>query len=168
MDIRTSVRAMRPKPLIATSLAVAAAAVSGGFASRPAESVWYAELRKPRWQPPSQAFPIAWTLLYTDIAASSAITIGHLNDAHQNEQSRAFAGALGVNLVLNASWSWLFFKRRALAASAVTAAALTVSSADLTRRAARVDPRVGLGLSPYPLWCGFATVLATRIWQLNR
>ncbi|ETB43373.1 hypothetical protein O975_04240, partial [Mycobacterium avium subsp. paratuberculosis 11-1786] len=25
-----------------------------------------------------------------------------------------------------------------------------------------------LALSPYPLWCGFATVLSTHIWRLNR
>jgi tryptophan-rich sensory protein len=25
-----------------------------------------------------------------------------------------------------------------------------------------------LVLLPYPLWCAFATVLSTHIWQLNR
>ena len=51
-------------------------------------------------------------------------------------------------------------------AAAVGAAALTVSSADLARRA--VDARVGAALLPYPLWCAFATVLSTHIWRLNR
>jgi len=23
-------------------------------------------------------------------------------------------------------------------------------------------------LTPYPLWCGFATVMSTGIWRLNR
>jgi translocator protein len=45
---------------------------------------------------------------------------------------------------------------------------LTVSSADLARRAAQADPRAGLALSAYPLWCSFATALATHVWRLNR
>jgi translocator protein len=48
------------------------------------------------------------------------------------------------------------------------AAALTLSSADLARRAAAADPRAGAALSPYPLWCAFATVLSAHIWRLNR
>ncbi|MCV7092322.1 tryptophan-rich sensory protein, partial [Mycobacterium interjectum] len=36
------------------------------------------------------------------------------------------------------------------------------------RRAARADPRAGAALSPYPVWCAFATILATHVWRLNR
>jgi tryptophan-rich sensory protein len=50
----------------------------------------------------------------------------------------------------------------------VAAAALTASSADLTRRA--VDARGGraMVLGLYPLWCAYATLLSARIWWLNR
>ena len=54
------------------------------------------------------------------------------------------------------------------ACSVVAAAALAVSSADLARRAADADPKLGAALAPYPLWCGFATVLSGDIWRLNR
>ncbi|WP_428838982.1 tryptophan-rich sensory protein [Mycobacterium kyorinense] len=30
------------------------------------------------------------------------------------------------------------------------------------------NQQAGLALVPYPLWCAFATLLSTRIWQLNR
>ena len=73
-----------------------------------------------------------------------------------------------VNLVINAGWSWLFFRYHRLGASALGAAVLAVSSADLVRRTAQADPRAGLALSPYPVWCTFATVLATHVWRLNR
>ena len=76
--------------------------------------------------------------------------------------------ALAFNLLLNGSWTWLFFNRRKLGASAVAAAALTASSADLTRRAVEARPNRGALLAPYPLWCAFATLLSTRIWMLNR
>jgi len=45
---------------------------------------------------------------------------------------------------------------------------LAASSADLVRRAADADPKLGVALAPYPLWCSFATVLSTGIWRLNR
>ncbi|WP_084039908.1 tryptophan-rich sensory protein [Mycobacterium avium] len=82
----------------ATSLAVAAAAGAGSLAGAKADPRWYARLRQPAYQPPGAAFPLAWTTLYADIAATS---------------------------------------------------------------------RGALTLSPYPLWCGFATVLSTHIWRLN-
>jgi len=70
--------------------------------------------------------------------------------------------------LLNAGWSWLFFRHHRLGASALGAAVLTASSADLAQRATRADRRAGTALSLYPLWCAFATVLATHVWRLNR
>ncbi|OBF13060.1 TspO protein [Mycobacterium sp. ACS4054] len=159
---------MNRSTLAATGLAVATAAVSGSIASPNSVSTWYARLRKPPYQPPSAAFPVAWTTLYGDIAVTSAETIDAFRASGRHDKARRYATALGVNLLLNASWSWLFFRFHKLGASAVGAAVLTASSADLARRAAQADPRAGLALSAYPLWCSFATVLATHIWRLNR
>lgn len=156
---------MQSRTFLPTALAVVATAVAGSLASKPAvESDWYATLRKPRYQPPSVAFPIAWTSLYTDIAVVSAAT---LDDAPEQAR-RGYIRALTLNLVLNGSWSWLFFNRRKLGASAIAAGVLTASSADLTRRAAAVRGAKAAPLGLYPLWCAFATALSTHIWVLNR
>ena len=154
--------------LAATTVAVAVAAGSGSIASSKGIPAWYARLRKPPYQPPNAAFPVAWTTLYGDIAATSAVTIDRFRTAGQHDEARHYAAALSVNLLLNAGWSWLFFRYHKLGASAVGAAVLTASSADLARRAAQADRRAGLALSAYPLWCAFATVLATHVWWLNR
>ncbi|MEY8017333.1 TspO/MBR family protein [Mycobacterium servetii] len=159
---------MNKSILAGTSLAVAAAAGTGSVASPNRVPAWYSRLRKPRYQPPGVAFPVVWTSLYADIAATSAVVIDRFRAAGQHEEARAYAAALGVNLTLNAGWSWLFFRYHKLGASAVGAAVLAASSADLARRAAQADPRAGLALAPYPLWCTFATMLATHIWRLNR
>lgn len=159
---------MRSLTLAKTATAVLATAVAGSLASRPAESLWYSRLEKPSFQPPRQAFPIVWPILYADIAAVSASAIDQFEERKQPEKARAYRTALTANLILNGSWSWLFFTRRQLGLSAVAAAALTVSSADLTRRAADAGGRRAAVLSPYPLWCAFATVLSSRIWWLNR
>jgi tryptophan-rich sensory protein len=113
-------------------------------------------------------FPVAWTSLYTDIAATSAAAIDRLRAAGRHDEARNYAVALGVNLILNAGWSWLFFKYRKLGASTVGAAVLAASSADLTRRTALADPRAGAALLPYPLWSAFATAMSSHIWVLNR
>lgn len=159
---------MRPATLAKSAAAVLVTGAVGGLASRPAESGWYAKLRKPSFQPPRQAFPIVWPLLYADIAAVSAATVDELEDQRRLDKADAFRRALALNLVLNGSWSWLFFNRRMLGTSAIAAAALTVSSTDLTRRAVEVKPARGALLALYPLWCAFATALSTRIWMLNR
>jgi benzodiazapine receptor len=159
---------MRPRTLASTATAALVTAGLGGLASRPAESDWYAKLRKPWFQPPRQVFPIVWPILYADIAAVSASAMDQLEDQRRPEKARAYRNALAANLVLNGSWTWLFFSRRKLGASAVAAAALTASSADLTRRAIEARSNRGAPLAAYPLWCAFATLLSTRIWMLNR
>ena len=156
---------MQIRTFAPTALAVAATAMAGTLATRPAvESAWYATLAKPPYQPPRQAFPIAWTSLYAGIAVVSAQTL----DASPPEVRRTYIGSLVINLILNGGWSWLFFNRRKLGAAAVTAGLLTASSADLTRRAAAVRGVRAAPLGLYPLWCAFATALSTHIWVLNR
>lgn len=160
---------MRISTLIATGTSVAAAAAVGSLASRPAvQSNWYAQLRKPRYQPPTAVFPVVWSLLYADIAVVSASTIDEFHDRGNTRKLRAYLAALGLNLVLNSGWSWLFFNRRAYAASAAVAGALAASSADLTRRAIAVRGAGAAPLGLYAIWCAFATVLSTHIWLLNR
>ena len=159
---------MRPGTLAKSAAAVFVTAGLGGLASRPAESDWYEKLRKPWFQPPRQAFPIVWPILYADIAAVSTSTLDDLEDRGDKGARRSYIAALAANLALNASWSWLFFTKRWLGTSAVAAGVLAVSSADLTRRAARVRGTRAAPLALYPLWCAFATALSTHIWILNK
>ena len=156
------------KTLVGTGLATVVAAVAGSAASGKGVRDWYATVRKPGYIPPNAVFPIAWTILYADIAVTSAAAIDRFRADGQQRKARAFTAALGANLVLNAGWSWIFFAKHRLGLSAVAAGALAVSSADLVRRAGDADPRLAAALAPYPLWCGFATVMSTDIWRLNR
>jgi translocator protein len=154
--------------LAATTLAVAAAAGIGSIASRPRSMSWYSRLKKPSYVPPNELFPVAWTALYAGIATTSAVTIDRLRAAGRHDEAHSYVVALAVNLILNAGWSWVFFKYHKLGASTVGAALLAASSADLSRRAAHADPRAGAALLPYPLWSAFATAMSSHIWVLNR
>lgn len=154
--------------LVGTALASAAAAVIGSVSTRAGVEGWYTTIRKPRYVPSNAVFPIAWTTLYADIAVTSAAAINRLRSDGRQTKARRYIAALGANLVLNAGWSWLFFSKHRLGASAGAAALLAVSSADLARRASDADPKLGAALTPYPLWCAFATMLSADIWRLNR
>lgn len=160
---------MRISTLTGIAASVTAAAVAGGLATGPVvQSRWYARLRKPAYQPPRQAFPVVWPALYGDIAVVSAATVDDLRDRGDAAGARGYQAALAVNLVLNAGWSWLFFRRQLLGPAAAVAAALTASGADLTRRAVAVRGGRAAPLALYPAWCAFATLLSTHIWLLNR
>ena len=159
---------MRKSTVAATGLGVTAAAVSGSMASTRWREDWYSTLRKPSFLPPSWAFPVAWTSIYTDIAVSSATAIDSLRESGRDAEARHYVAALGLNLSLNAAWSWLFFRFHKLGPSAIGAGLLAASSVDLARRTAQANPRAGLAISAYPLWCGFATALSTQVWRLNR
>ena len=178
---------MKALTLVWTAAATAATAALGGLATDP-ESRWYTTLRKPEWQPPTLAFPIVWTALYADIAVTSAVALdsGGPADAHGNEATagaartsgaptaverqkaiRAYRAALAANLALNAGWSWLFWRSRKPWLAAAEAGVLALSSADLARRTYALNRTAGVALVPYPLWCGFATVLSAAIARLN-
>lgn len=155
------------RTLIRNAAWTAAAAVLGSLLTDP-DGAWYAGLDKPDWQPPAAAFPLVWTALYADIAATSTLVEADLAERGRQDQARSFSRALGLNLALNAMWSGLFFRARRPVWGALGAAALTASSADLVRRAKAAAPGRAAALAPYPLWCGFATVLSTEIARRNR
>lgn len=168
MQNERAARGSRTMVFLGTAAATASAAVVGSLASKSSIDSWYRHLRKPRYVPPNVVFPVAWTALYADIAVSSGATLDRLREQGRGSEARSYSAALVTNLVLNAGWSWLFFNKNKLGASAAAALLLTASSADLTRRTAAVHRSAGLAMVPYPLWCAFATVMSTDIWRLNR
>ena len=154
--------------LARTAPAVAACAVLGSIGTREVSSLWYRTLRKPAIQPPAAVFPVVWTALYTDLAATSAVALDRLEDEDRTDERAAYARALGVNLVLNAGWCWVAFAGHRLGWAIPTAAVLAASSADLVRRTAAADRRAGAALAPYAAWCTFATALSAALWSKNR
>ncbi len=151
-----------PRHLPATAAAVAATAVLGG-AGTDVRSRWYVDLDKPSWQPPGWVFGPAWTALYVLTAVSGARVL----DRADRPARRRFARALGVNLLLNAGWSWLFFTARKPRWALAEVAVLEASTLDLVRRARRLDPAAAAMLTPYAGWVGFATALTAAIVRGN-
>ncbi|GAB3193729.1 tryptophan-rich sensory protein [Geodermatophilus arenarius] len=147
------------RPLLTASTAVGLTALVGS-AGTDVGSSWYRGLDTPRWQPPGPVFGIAWTALYALLAFAG----GRLLERGDPADARALAG----NLVLNAGWTWAFFRAHRPPLAAAEAALLAASTADLTRRAGRVDRAAGRALLPYAAWTAFATVLSAEIARRNR
>jgi len=137
-----------------------AAALSGAF-FRPGE--WYRGLAKPRWNPPDWLFGPAWAVLYTMIAVAGWLVWRE----HGVFGAAAALAAYGVQLLLNAAWSAIFFGLRrpelAFAELVVFWVAILVTVVlfwPLQRIAA-------LLLLPYLAWVAFAGVLNLTLWRMN-
>jgi uncharacterized protein YbjT (DUF2867 family)/tryptophan-rich sensory protein len=165
--MRTVPRDTALRNAVVAGTAVAACAVAGSMGTRPG-SRWYRSLVKPAWQPPPVAFPLVWTVLYTDLAATAASTLTTLDRAGDTAGRAAYLRAFGTNLALNAAWSWVFWGARRPDLAAVESAVLSASGLDLARRTLRVSRPGGAALLPYAAWCGFATVLSAAVARRNR
>ncbi len=169
--IRAALVDIDPKLWIRTlgmvSAEVAGTAVVGGLFTDP-RSRWYRRLRKPAFQPPAAVFGPVWTLLYGLIAVSSAATIADSREQGRHAEADAFERALAANLALNTAWSGVFFRGHALIPAAATCGLLALSSADLTRRAAKSGPGKAAALGLYTAWCTFATILSATLAVRNR
>ena len=139
-----------------------AAAAVGALASVEA-APFYASLVRPAWAPPASVFDPVWTVLY----ALMAIAAGLVWSTRGVRPVAAVLRLFVVQLVLNAVWSWLFFKwHQGLWAfvDIVLLWALLVATAIGFWRA---RPVAGLLLIPYFLWVSFASMLNLAVWRLN-
>jgi benzodiazapine receptor len=153
--------------LLIASAAVAATAAVGG-AGTDARSAWYRRLDKPSWQPPGPAFGIAWTILYVLLAASSARALDRSEQSPDPAERRRYLCSYAVNLVLNAGWTWSFFRAKRPPLAVAEVVLLLASTLELTRRTYRLDQAAGIALLPYAGWTSFATALSAEIARRNR
>nr|WP_271209748.1 TspO/MBR family protein [Rhodococcus wratislaviensis]GLK34494.1 hypothetical protein GCM10017611_13420 [Rhodococcus wratislaviensis] len=113
-------------------------------------------------------FPVVWSLLYTDLAVVSAVTLDRFSGYGDHAAARNYRRALATNLAINATWSWVFFRAHRLGAAPVVAAVLLGQQHRSGPPHRRGRPHRGNRSGPYPLWCVFATVLSASIWHRNR
>lgn len=148
--------------LIGWLLVVFLAAAIGGLASREA-GMFYAQLTRPDWAPPSWVFGPVWTVLYLLMGVSAWLV-------WREGGFRASGLALSLflaQLAFNALWTWLFFVWR-LGALAFAEIILLWALILLTAIAFwRIKPVAGVLLIPYLVWVGFASLLSYTLWRLN-
>lgn len=139
-----------------------ATAAIGAVASVQTKS-FYGELVQPSWAPPASVFGPVWTILYAMMAIAAWMVWREGGfSAHRNALI-----LFGVQLVLNALWSWLFFAwhRGGWAFADIVVLWMLILATLIAFW--QVRPLAGALLVPYLLWVSFATALNFSVWRLN-
>ena len=147
--------------LLGFGAAVAGAAWFGArFGPRDMRTkLWYGRLKKPAYQPPNVAFPIAWSILYTLMAVSGWRVWSKRNSTDRTKALVLWAAQLGVN----AAWAPLFFGRhqpKHALADVITLEAIILA---YIATAKEVDCTAAACFVPYGAWVAFATLLNAEI-----
>ncbi|MGC1710593.1 MAG: TspO/MBR family protein [Methyloceanibacter sp.] len=125
---------------------------------------WYERLAKPSWRPPNWLFAPVWTVIYLTIAVSGWLVW----------RKYGFAGATLplaiylVQLILNASWSPIFFGMHRPDLAFVEVVMLWLSIIATIAAFHRLNAAAAWLLLPYLTWVTFAATLNFAIWRLNR
>ena len=151
-----------PRTLIALAVFLILSFSAAYFGAQFLPGEWYAQLDKPAWNPPNWIFAPVWTLLYMAMAVAAWLVW------RQGSPTRRVPLAVwGVQLVLNALWSWIFFGLHRPGFAALEIGLLWVAILATTLLFWRVRRAAGVLFVPYLAWVTFAAVLNLSIWLLN-
>ncbi len=124
---------------------------------------WYLHLDKPGFTPPGPAFGAGWAVIESFLAYGGY----RLLRGRPSTARRAAIGLWVANNLLIAGWSGLFFGRKALGPSALTAGAMIAVAGGYAAVASKTDRIAALTAAPLIGWLGFATLLAEEVWRRN-
>ena len=136
-------------------------AATSGAIFRPGE--WYAALAKPRWTPPNWAFPVVWSILFVMNAVS-----GWLVWQAAGPAASGALGLYGVSLLLNASWSAVFFGLRQMVLGFVNVSLIWLSIVAVALAFWPVSPVAAALQLPYLVWVTIAAALNLTVARMNR
>jgi benzodiazapine receptor len=136
----------------------------GSLATRDAIPQWYAGLNKPAFSPPNWAFGVVWPILYVLMGIALAMI---LSEGFGRPEVRIAAAVFGIQLVLNAAWSLIFFGLHRIDWALVEIVVLWLAILATAYLFSRVSKGAAALLVPYLLWVSFAIALNAGFWRLN-
>ena len=149
---------------LAAGASVVATSTAGRLITTPIISGWYRTLRKPSFNPPNWAFPVAWTLLFVLMG----IAFWRVLRTEPQTPGRRLAITLFlVQLAVNVGWTAAFFGAQSPAYGMVVIIPFWLLIVATAVASYRVERVAGWLFAPYIGWVAFATVLNLAIWQLN-
>ena len=125
-------------------------------------SDWYNSLIKPFLSPPDGVFLPVWTVLYITILISFILYF-----INPNKNKKTGYIFFFVQLVLNLSWSFVFFKFKSISGGLIIIFLMGVFIFLTIKKFYSVSKISGLILIPYFLWVLFATYLNLGFLILN-
>ena len=149
--------------LITVPLVLLLGVLSGRVSNSGDGNPWFDALQKPEAMPPVWVFPVAWTTLYIFLGLALAMIL-HARGA----RGRGLAlGLFFVQLLLNYSWSPLFFALHRVDLAFVAILLMVLTSAVAALLFARIRKVAALLMIPYLAWLCFAGYLTWQIDVLN-
>ena len=126
-------------------------------------STWYSTLSRSTLTPPNYIFPIAWTILYGIIAACGWLIWRNSSFPKLSVIKTLYV----IQLILNWSWTPLFFSYHLTGFSLVILCAMDILVGMLIYLTYPKIRAVSLLMMPYLLWILFASYLNFYIWWYN-
>jgi len=165
-----SVQAGKPHPfkwlhLIVSILITEGIAVTASIFTISQIPVWYSTLNKPSFNPPNWLFGPVWTVLYLLIATAAYLVWQRIDDSGVYKKART---TYIIQLILNFSWSAVFFGMHEVLGALVVIGLLWLSIIALIYYFNKFNKVAAWLLVPYLLWVSFASVLNLYIYLLNR
>lgn len=127
---------------------------------------WYPTIIKPSFNPPNWVFAPVWTLLFILMGISAGLIWDKLDENKELVKKGLFF--FGVQLGLNAMWSYLFFGLNNLLLASLEIVLLLLIIYENFLIFKKIDKKASYLLIPYMLWVAFATLLTVTIYFLNR
>jgi len=129
-----------------------------------ADDPWFMALDKPAIFPPPAAFGVVWPILYTLMGLAAAMVAAAWGSRYRLPALLAFA----VQLLINLTWSPMFFAEHQITYALYIIAVLDVALVVTIVLFWQVRRAAALLLLPYLAWILFATVLNYEFLRLNR
>ena len=149
--------------LFTVPLVVLVGFLSGQLSGSGSDSLWFQSLEKPAIYPPPMWFGIVWTILYILMGLALAMVC-----AAWGARARGIAiAAFAVQLVVNLTWSPVFFALHDIRAALIVIAVLDVLVIITIVLFWRVRKLAAVLLWPYLAWIAFATVLNWQFLEAN-
>lgn len=125
------------------------------FTSSNTNTDWYDSI-KPSITPPSIVFPIVWNLLFLLITFS--LYFAWTGSKNKNERKKV-ALVFGINLILNALWSFLFFGLQNPLYGMIDLVLIWLTIGWMIFTTWKINKLSSYLLIPYFVWVSFAGVL---------
>ncbi len=125
---------------------------------------WYDNLNKPAFNPPSWVFAPVWTVLYVMMGIAAGL-VWHKGLDYPGVKTALIL--FGVQLMLNALWSFSFFGLQSPVAGLINILLLVFVLAITLLQFYKIKQTSGFLLVPYLSWVLFASLLNWNIVGLN-
>lgn len=125
---------------------------------------WYATLVKPSFNPPSFVFGPVWTILYALMGTAAFLV---WSKGWQRPEVKKALAVFGLQLILNALWSIVFFGMHSITGGLIEIVFLWAAIVWTIILFYKISRPAAYLLVPYLAWVTFASYLTYTLYRLN-